>query len=85
MASETPPRTLLIVEDDRPFLQRLARAMETRGFTVQTAETVAEGIKQVEAQPARLTPWSTFGSRTATALTSSRRCGRGARIPAPSS
>ncbi|MGD9738061.1 MAG: ActR/PrrA/RegA family redox response regulator transcription factor [Bauldia sp.] len=51
MVSETTPRSLLIVEDDRPFLQRLARAMETRGFTVQTAESVAEGIRQVEANP----------------------------------
>ena len=41
-------RTLLIVEDDKLFLQRLARAMETRGFTVRTAESVAEGLSQVE-------------------------------------
>ena len=27
-------RSLLIVEDDKPFLERLSRAMETRGFTV---------------------------------------------------
>src|SRR5215475_9913839 len=42
-------RTLLIVEDDRLFLQRLARAMETRGFSVRTAETVGEGLQLVEA------------------------------------
>ena len=36
-------RTLLIVDDDKPFLQRLARAMQTRGFTVRTAESVAAG------------------------------------------
>ena len=44
---ETPlpeERTLLIVEDDRPFRERLARAMEARGFTVSIAETVREGI-----------------------------------------
>jgi two-component system response regulator RegA len=29
-------RTLLIVEDDKSFLTRLARAMEQRGFTVAT-------------------------------------------------
>ena len=34
-------RTLLIVEDDKSFLQRLARAMESRGFTVTTAESIA--------------------------------------------
>jgi two-component system, response regulator RegA len=41
-------RSLLIVEDDKSFLQRLARAMETRGFTVTTAETVADGLQQVD-------------------------------------
>jgi len=35
--------SLLIVDDDAPFLRRLARAMETRGFQVETAESVAEG------------------------------------------
>ena len=39
--SGTTERTLLIVEDDKSFLQRLARAMEGRGFTVSTAESVA--------------------------------------------
>jgi two-component system response regulator RegA len=41
-------RTLLIVEDDKAFLQRLARAMESRGFAVATAESVAEGLTQLE-------------------------------------
>ena len=41
-------RSLLIVEDDKPFLQCLARAMQTRGFIVITAESVAEGLLQVE-------------------------------------
>lgn len=40
--------SLLIVDDDRPFLQRLARAMETRGFAVETAESVSEGIAKVK-------------------------------------
>jgi len=44
-------RTLLIVEDDKSFLTRLARAMERRGFAVSTAETVAEGLLQVEKAP----------------------------------
>src|SRR5712691_1677702 len=44
-------RTLLIVEDDKSFLQRLARAMETRGFAVTTAESVADGLLQVETAP----------------------------------
>ena len=44
-------RTLLIVEDDKSFLQRLARAMEGRGFVVATAESVADGLLQVEKSP----------------------------------
>lgn len=43
--------TILIVDDDRPFLNRLARAMEGRGFVVDTAETVAEGAAKVRARP----------------------------------
>jgi two-component system, response regulator RegA len=41
-------KTLLLVDDDKPFLTRLARAMETRGFEVRMAESVAEGIQQVK-------------------------------------
>jgi two-component system response regulator RegA len=41
-------RTLLIVEDDKSFLQRLARAMEARGFDVRTAESVGDGLQEVE-------------------------------------
>ena len=41
-------RSLLIVEDDISFLQRLAKALEQRGFTVTTAESVADGLVQVE-------------------------------------
>jgi two-component system, response regulator RegA len=44
-------RSLLIVEDDKAFLQRLARAMEGRGFAVTTAESVADGLLQVEQSP----------------------------------
>jgi len=41
-------RSLLIVEDDHSFLQRLAKALEQRGFSVTTAESVADGLLQVE-------------------------------------
>jgi len=41
-------RSLLIVEDDFSFLQRLAKALERRGFSVTTAESVSEGLLQVE-------------------------------------
>src|SRR6202035_513142 len=44
-------RSLLIVEDDKAFLQRLARAMEGRGFAVTMAESVADGLLQVEKSP----------------------------------
>jgi two-component system response regulator RegA len=49
--SAQPDRSLLIVEDDKSFLQRLARAMEGRGFAVTTAETVADGLAQVDKVP----------------------------------
>jgi two-component system response regulator RegA len=48
---ESRDLTLLIVDDDKPFLQRLARAMESRGFAVNTADTVAEGLRLAEAAP----------------------------------
>ena len=47
----TGDRSLLIVEDDKSFLQRLARAMELRGFEVTTADSVADGLSQVEKTP----------------------------------
>jgi two-component system response regulator RegA len=48
LAAMPADRSLLIVEDDKSFLQRLARAMEGRGFTVTTAESVADGLNQLE-------------------------------------
>ncbi len=44
-------RTLLIVDDDKPFLGRLSRAMESRGFDVRTAESVAEGLAALDHEP----------------------------------
>jgi len=44
-------RTLLIVDDDRPFRERLAKAMERRGFDVAAAEGVAEGIEMARKTP----------------------------------
>lgn len=43
--------SLLIVEDDKPLLTRLARAMEGRGFQVATAESVEEAVAAVRASP----------------------------------
>ena len=42
------PNTLLLVDDDPPFLNRLARAMERRGFDVRTAGSVADGVAAVD-------------------------------------
>src|SRR2546430_15415705 len=44
-------KSLLILDDDRPFRERLARAMQTRGFDVKIAETVREGISMVKENP----------------------------------
>jgi two-component system, response regulator RegA len=44
-------RRLLIVDDDQPLCQRLARAMERRGFLVVTADSVATGIAAAQAAP----------------------------------
>ena len=38
-------RSLLVVDDDPPFRNRLARAMEKRGFDVVAVDSVAMGIE----------------------------------------
>ncbi|CAN7576988.1 ActR/PrrA/RegA family redox response regulator transcription factor [Bosea sp. LjRoot90] len=40
--------SLLLVDDDKPFLNRLARAMEGRGYSVRIAESVEAGLAAVE-------------------------------------
>jgi len=37
-------KSLLIVDDDNPFRERLSRAMEKKGFTVFQAESVKKGV-----------------------------------------
>ena len=44
-------RSLLLVDDDEPFLRRLARAMEKRGFEVETAGSVVAGRAIATARP----------------------------------
>ncbi len=44
-------KSLLIVDDDEPFLRRLAKAMEKRGFAPETAESVAAGKAIATARP----------------------------------
>lgn len=43
--------TLLLVDDDTPFLNRLARAMESRGFSVDAVDSVSAGINSVLRAP----------------------------------
>ncbi len=44
-------KSLLLVDDDEPFLRRLAKAMEKRGFEVETADSVAAGTAIATARP----------------------------------
>jgi two-component system, response regulator RegA len=46
----TAERSLLIVDDDAPYCQRLAQAMGRRGFAVVAAESVAAGIQAAGSQ-----------------------------------
>jgi two-component system, response regulator RegA len=41
-------KSLLIVDDDKTFLGRLARAMETRGYAVEAVESVSDGLAAVQ-------------------------------------
>jgi len=43
--------SLLLVDDDEPFLRRLAKAMEKRGFDVETAQSVTAGSAIATARP----------------------------------
>jgi two-component system, response regulator RegA len=44
-------KSLLLVDDDEPFLKRLARAMERRGFEPEMAGSVAAGKAIATARP----------------------------------
>ncbi len=48
--SEFEDKSLLLVDDDNPFRERLARAMEKKGFLVFQAEGVKKGITVVKAK-----------------------------------
>ncbi len=48
---EADDKSLLIVDDDAPFLNRLSRAMEKRGYQVRLAESVAAGLAEVGKAP----------------------------------
>ncbi len=44
-------KSILLLDDDEPFLRRLAKAMEKRGFDVETAGSVAAGRAIATARP----------------------------------
>ena len=46
--SDFEDKSLLIVDDDNPFRERLARAMEKKGFSVSQAEGVKKGIDSIK-------------------------------------
>ena len=46
--SEFADKSLLIVDDDNPFRERLSRAMEKKGFSVTQAESVKKGINSLK-------------------------------------
>ena len=46
--SDFEDKSLIIVDDDTPFRDRLARAMEKKGFVVSQAEGVRKGIESVK-------------------------------------
>ena len=66
---ETIDKSLLVVDDDKVFCERLARAMSLRGFTARTAISVADALAAIETAPP-LSPLSTFAWATAAASTS---------------
>ncbi len=49
--SDFEDRSLLIVDDDDPFRERLSRAMEKKGFQVKDAKSVDNAIKLVKNSP----------------------------------
>ena len=51
LAATPAQRTLLIVDDDEPFRTRLAQAMRSRGYRVETAAGVVEALAKAKAQP----------------------------------
>jgi len=44
-------KSILLLDDDEPFLRRLAKAMEKRGFVVETAGSVTAGRAIATARP----------------------------------
>ena len=49
--AEAMDKSLLVVDDDRVFCDRLGRSLGSRGFTARTAMSVAEALKAIEISP----------------------------------
>ena len=47
VAANVPDKSLLLVEDDRAFLDRLSSALQVRGFSVTARDSVASGLAHV--------------------------------------
>jgi two-component system response regulator RegA len=50
-SGETLDKSLLVVDDDRLFCDRLARALSSRGFTARTATSVSEAMVAIKTAP----------------------------------
>ena len=48
--SEFDDKSLLIVDDENPFRDRLSRAMEKKGFIVTQVESVKKGLDSVKSK-----------------------------------
>ena len=48
--SDYDDRSLIVVEDDQPFLNRLSRALDARGFEVKTADNVKDGLDLIRSK-----------------------------------
>ena len=48
---KTLDKSLLVVDDDHVFCDRLARALSSRGFTARTAMSVSEALAAIKAAP----------------------------------
>ena len=50
-SAEAMDMSLLVVDDDRVFCDRLGRALASRGFTARTAMSVAEALEAIKIAP----------------------------------
>ena len=51
MLENLTDKSLTIIDDDEPFVRRLSKAMEKRGFTVSHALNISDGKKLVKLDP----------------------------------